>query len=206
MNYIQSNESRLVISDTYLSQITTDDLIKNFSENIAIAEASSILEQRFDVDWMFRPVYQLSQTQTYLLNDRVNSSQSIYICITASATASGINNTTLFQKKDDRNPQLTLAICDIWIYHLLTSMSPQSVEENRKVRYRGAISLLGEWASGKKTLTGAKYLPYNQGNIVIWGSGSGTQFGMYELSLSDRKDIYGTDSIYPSTQTNTKPL
>lgn len=78
-------------------------------------------------------------------------------------------NTTFYEARDSRNPQLVMYTTDIAMFHLDTRLNPNQIPDLRVARYDNAIAFLKSVAAGKVTLNLRVPTP-ETGNPVTWGS------------------------------------
>lgn len=87
-----------------------------------------------------------------------------------SVTNQDPNNTTYFEKTDNRDPQMVLYLCDVVLYHLHTRIAPRNIPELRVKRYDDAIAWLKMCAEGNITPNLPLIKP-QQGNRIRFGGG-----------------------------------
>ena len=88
------------------------------------------------------------------------------------------DNTTYWDKSDNRNPQIRMMLVDIILYHLNSRLNPRNIAEKFAIRYDGnhafqtggAIGWLKKVMNGQVNLNCPEISNNIEGNSIIWGS------------------------------------
>ena len=203
MKYLLEKDITLFISESSLDQITTNQNIIDYAETIALDEATSYIVSRFDTDFMFRPYAGWTSSATYSVNQRVLYQDNLYLTKVEGASGANINNTTFFDKKDDRSQLINMCIIDIMIYHLLTTLDFQTVGDFRHTRYLEAVKKLKEYCKGTTTLPNSVLRNNQEGISISWGSKWADNYDINEVIQSNRS---GLDATVYSSNPNYNPL
>ena len=90
-----------------------------------------------------------------------------------------LSDTTNWAKGDNRDGNLIRCMIDIVLYHLCP-LNPRFLTEYRAIRYNGntpkeeggAVGWLKQLAEGKVSIDAPTYANTDQGNAIVWGSGT----------------------------------
>jgi hypothetical protein len=177
MEFLTPVDISIYIKPEYYNQITTDDNLRNMAEKIMISEVTGYLNYRYITDEIFRSYGTVSVGQYLENNDRILYNNSIYVVNSPSGVTMSTSPNTFpiaplqsYWKTDDRPLHLVKLCVDIFIWHLITRIQPQRVEETRRLLYADALDHLLKYAKGTQTLIGAPEKEYNVGVSIIWGS------------------------------------
>lgn len=219
MKFITDNDLDVIIKPDYFDQIVNQSLVIDQAENIAIAEASSYITQRYDTDYLYRS-YTVGVTgSTIVANGRLLWSDGIIyvngltssITLTNEIYPGSTFSATQSWLADDRQPHLVELTCHIFIWILATRVEPRRVEEIRKYMYDDACEKLKKYAHGDITLAGVSVgtglRSNNAGVSFYWGSDYDTTFDINQLGYSNRPGLYGSYSsvVDPFNLQNYRP-
>lgn len=99
--------------------------------------------------------------------------------VTTIPVGAPLTDTTIWLKGDNRNGNLIRCMIDIVLYHLCP-LNPRFLTEYRAIRYNGntskeqggAVGWLKQLAAGEVSIDAPTYANTDQGNSIVWGSGS----------------------------------
>lgn len=208
MEFLTPIDISVYIKPEYYNQITTDTNLRDMAERIMISEVTSYLTYRFVTEEIFRGYGTVSVGQYVENNSRVLYNNNIYVVnneagLTMSTSPNNFPTSPLqsYWKNDDRPFHLVKLCVDIFIWHLMTRVQPQRIEESRRMLYLDAIEQILQYAKGTQTLIGAPERPENMGVSIIWGSDYDMIYDPNWLFVSNR-----TDLKIPRNTTSPNPL